>query len=148
MHGSSTVTWLKIASAVVVGFGILLLFAAYPATSAPVAVLSDLILWPVDGTQTLDAPETRLLSGILGGVMAGWGVLLWTVSTRLYPREPDLARTLTLTSIWVWFVVDGIGSTVAGAPLNVLLNVGFLALFVVPLWSSRKQTAAEEPSGV
>ena len=148
MRGSSTVTWLKIASAVVVGFGILLLLAAYPATSAPVVVLSDLILWPVDGTQTLDAPEPRLLSGILGGVMAGWGVLLWTVSTRLYPREPDLARTLILTSIWVWFVADGIGSTVAGAPLNVLLNVGFLALFVVPLWSSRKHAAAEEPSGV
>ena len=147
MHGSPTVTWLKIASAVVMGFGILLLLAAHPAMSAPVVLLSDLIFWPIDGTQSVDASETRLLSGILGGVMAGWGILLWMVSTRLYPREPDLARTLILTSIWVWFVVDGIGSTLAGAPLNVLLNVGFLALFVVPLWSARKRDAAGEPSG-
>ena len=142
MHGSSTITWLKAASAVVVGFGILLVFAALPATATPVRFLADLIFWPIDGTQTVDAPETRLLSGILGGIMAGWGVLLWLVSVRLYPRDPDLARTLILTSICVWFVVDGIGSTLAGAPLNVVFNVGFLALFVVPLWTARRRATA------
>ncbi len=142
MQGTSTVTWLRIASAVVVGFGILLVLAAVPATSAPVAFLADGIIWPFDGAQSLGASETRLLSGILGGVMAGWGVLLWMIATRLYPREPALARTLILTSIWVWFVVDGIGSALAGAPLNILMNCGFLALFVVPLLPARRQATA------
>jgi hypothetical protein len=59
---------------------------------------------------------------------------VWLIATRLYPREPQLARTLILASVGCWFVVDGIGSTLAGAQGHVALNVVFLALFVVPLW--------------
>jgi hypothetical protein len=67
--------------------------------------------------------------------------MLWLLSTRLYPREPRLARTIILASVISWFVVDGIGSTLAGAPGNVVLNVVFLALFTVPLWRHNPSSA-------
>ena len=147
MLGVSTTTWLKAAAAIVVGFGGLVALAAHPATAGPTVLLADLIFWPIDGTATFAAAETRVMSAIGGGLMAGWGVLLWLLAARLYPREPALARTMILTSVGVWFVVDGIGSVAAGAPLNVVLNAGFLAMFVVPLWSPRKHPAVEETSG-
>ncbi len=133
MPSQSTIAWLRIASATVVGFGILAALAALPATSMPIQMMVDLIFWPVDGAPGEWGPQTRFVSGVGGGVMTGWGVMLWLVSTRLYPRDPELGRTLILTSIGIWFVVDSAASIAAGAPLNAFLNVSFLVIFYVPL---------------
>jgi hypothetical protein len=133
MH-TTTANWLKVSSAIYISFGLTTALSALPAAAGLTLFLTDLVFWPLDGAQSLSAPETRLFCGITGGVVTGWGVLVWLIATRLYPREPQLARTLILASVGCWFVVDGIGSTLAGAPGNVALNVVFLALFVVPLW--------------
>lgn len=133
MSHEKTVNWLKAASGIVIGFGLVTVLGALPATSAPVILLVDLVFWPVDDLQRVSAPETRLLWAISGGILTGWGVLLWQISTRLYPQDPALARTLILSSVSVWFVVDSLGSIAAGAPLNAVLNIGFLLLFFVPL---------------
>ncbi len=134
MSHDRTVNWLKTASAAVIAFGLLLLLGTLPMTSAPLGSLTDLIFWPLDGQENIAAPETRLLSAIAGGILSGWGLMLWQISARLYPQDPALARTLILSSVGVWFVIDGLGSILAGAPLNAALNVGFLLLFFVPLW--------------
>jgi hypothetical protein len=138
---TTTLSWLKFSSAVYIGFGIMTALSALPAAAGLTLFLTDLVLWPLDGAQSLSAPETRLFCGIAGGVATGWGVMLWLLSTRLYPREPQLARTIILASVVSWFVVDGIGSTLAGAPGNVVLNVVFLALFTVPLWRQKPSSA-------
>jgi len=128
-----TVLWLKWASAIVIGFGILTVFGASPVTAGPILFLLDFVIWPLDGAQSGAATEFRLALAISGGIMAGWGVLLWQLSTRLYPREPELGSSLILTSIGIWFVVDSLGSVAAGVPLNALLNTTFLVLFFWPL---------------
>lgn len=128
-----SVLWLKGASAIVIGFGILTVFGAWPSTAGPILFLLDFVIWPLDGAQSGAATELRLALAISGGIMAGWGILLWQLSTQLYPREPNLGRRLILTSIGVWFVIDSLGSIAAGVPLNALLNTGFLVLFYVAL---------------
>ena len=128
-----TVIFLKTASAVVIGFGLAIALAAIPAANGPTAFLIDLVFWPIDGDPALDAPATRLLCAIAGGVLTGWGVLLWLIATRLLPQEPAVARTFVYTSIGIWFVVDSAASIASGAPINALLNIGFLMSFVVPL---------------
>lgn len=133
MTPQTTVTILKAGSAIVIGFGILITLAAFPPTAEPTRLLTDIIFWPPNGAETGAASETRLLSAIAGGVMVGWGVLMWLLVTRVFPRDPETARFMILASIGTWFVVDGIGSFAAGAPINVVLNIGFLALFVLPL---------------
>lgn len=115
----------------VLGFGVVLAFAALPATSGPTVLLADLVFWPIDGAQEL-SQESRLLSAVIGGVMVGWGTLLLLMIRELFPREPDLVRKLILRSVWAWFVVDSVGSMVAEAPINVVLNLGFLLAFVIP----------------
>lgn len=133
MSIETTITWLKAASAFLFLLGLVIALAALPATSGPALLMADGIFWPFDGAQSLAAPETRLLAAIDGGVLAGWGVMIWLVSARLYPREPALARLLILAGIGCWFVVDSAGSIAAGAPLNAVLNIGFVLLFAVPL---------------
>jgi hypothetical protein len=127
---------LKVASGIVIGFGVIAVLAALPSTSGVMRFLADLIFWPVDGAQTVSADETRLLSAISGGLMVGWGLLLWLLAARLFPNDPDLGRRLILPSISAWFVVDSLGSIAAGAPFNALFNIAFLPMFFVPLlWS-------------
>lgn len=137
MDRNTTLRWLKLGSALTVLFGILVAAAATPFGAEPARFLADLIFFPVDGAQRLAAPETRLISAIGGGVMAGWGVLLWMISTHLFPSDNALAAKLIISSVVTWFVIDSAGSIVAGAPLNAALNVSFLLIFCIPLWRHR-----------
>lgn len=133
MQHEATIRWLKIACAITIGFGVLMVVAVIPALSAPASMLLDLVFLPVDGAQQLADPGARLLSAISGGVLIGWGVLIWQLASKLYAREPMLVRGLIITSILSWFVFDSTGSILAGAPLNAVFNVGFLVLFIVPV---------------
>ena len=133
MQTESTVRWLQAASVITIGFGLLIAAAAYPSTSAPVEFLTDLIFYPVDGAEQMAGKEIRLLNAICGGVMFGWGIMLYLTATKVYPQHPKLGRQLILTGIVSWFIVDSAGSALSGAPLNVLFNSGFLLMFCLPL---------------
>ena len=139
---SSIQTALKLASALVVGVGLVLALAAYPASVGIIALLADGIFWPLDGRPSLDAPAARLLAAISGGVMVGWGAMLWLVATRILPSDPMLAATLVRTSLLAWFAIDSMASILASAPLNVVLNVAFLAAFLLPLGALARQSSA------
>ena len=132
MRNDAAITWLKIASAITVGFGFLIAMGASPATDAPAAFLLDLIYFPVDRVPEIGGAGARLVSAICGGVMVGWGFLLWLVATRLAPKDPELAKGFVLISLTTWFVVDSAGSVAAGAPLNVAGNLIFLVMFIAP----------------
>lgn len=123
--------WKKLGAWLLMGVGAVIALAAWSGTSGPTVLLTDLVFWPVEGGQSL-TPASQLLATILGGVMVGWGVMVLLLVVRVYPVDPGLARSVILPAIWVWFVVDSAGSIVAGAPINVVLNLGFLVAFVIP----------------
>ncbi len=129
-----TTRWLKLMSLFVILLGLLVAFGAHPATALPATWLSDIVFWPFDGAQTLEAPAARVLAAISGGVMAGWGAMMWLVLDRLMPADPALARLLIIEAILVWFVVDSAGSFAASATVNVLLNTMLMLAFVIPAW--------------
>jgi hypothetical protein len=134
MNSQPINTQLKLAAVVTTGFGILTALAAWPATNGIIGWFTDVVFWPFDGSQTLRAPETRLFCAISGGVLTAFGVLLWQLATRLYPVDPQLTRTLVLSSAFSWFAVDSIGSIAATAPGNALLNIPFLLMLILPVW--------------
>ncbi|MCP4318892.1 MAG: hypothetical protein GY789_23575 [Hyphomicrobiales bacterium] len=134
MQYQTTTNWLKCATAFVIGFGVLCLVGTVPAISGPARFMLDRAYWPVNGMPGELTPQARLLWAISGGMLAGWGVLLWQVITHIYAHNPALGRSMILASIGTWFVLDSTGSIAAGAPMNALFNVGFLALYAVPLW--------------
>ena len=142
MQYQTTRRWLQAASAIVIGFGLLGVATSHPVLSGPERIFIDMAIWPIDGLPDNPTPESRLLWAIVNGVLIGWGVLLWLITTRLLPSDPPLARTMILTSIWTWFVIDSVGSIAAGAPMNAVFNIGFLLLFVIPLWQPLRQLDA------
>jgi hypothetical protein len=134
--------WLKLAAIIVIAFGPVVSLAAHPVTAGLNGLFVDLTFWPLDGGPAMDAPATRLLSAIGGGLTMGWGVMIYLVAAKLYRREPELARSIILASVVTWFLVDSIGSVVAGAPANVIINLVFLLMFVVPLYVTSRQNQA------
>ena len=106
----------------------------------PLDFLVDLVFWPLDGAQSVAAPETQLVAAILGGLLAGWGATLLLVLRHGVKEQgaEGWAWRAAMTGLLVWFAVDSAGSVAAGAWANVIGNLGFLALLGVPLWLMRR----------
>jgi hypothetical protein len=134
---------IRLAAAVLlIGPGLLAALAAWPPLSAPIALFLDLLYWPLDGAQDGRAEATRIALAILGGVTAGWGVMLWSLAGEALARHPDLIRPVFRRALLTWFVLDSTGSVLAGAPLNAAVNAGVLAAFLVPLSRGARRPAA------
>lgn len=124
-------------SAVIILSGLTVAMAAWPPLAGLAALFIDILFWPLDGAQSLAAPETRLLSAIGGGVMAGWGLMMLLVVRQVLPAYPALAKRLLLPPLCLWFAADSLFSLAAGAPLNVIGNLAFAAAVYLPLRSLR-----------
>jgi hypothetical protein len=133
---------LRFAAGVTMATGLALALAAVPALNLPVRLLTDLLVWPVDGAETLAASETRLGMAISGGVLVGWGLMIWQLAGEPLARMPEMVRAIIRTSMLTWFVVDSAGSVAAGAALNVVANLVFLVLFLIPMRGARATAMA------
>ncbi|MGR3712230.1 MAG: excinuclease ABC subunit A [Shimia sp.] len=116
----------------------LLMFSALIGAQPLMALFLDLIHLPLDGAQTFVSDSELVLGAISGGLLFGFGVMAHQVTTLVYAKDPALGGRILLRGIVGWFIVDSCGSILAGAWFNVVLNAGFLALFVVPVLAARK----------
>jgi hypothetical protein len=143
MPVSTAIFWLKCASAALMIFaGVILALGALPAASGLAYLFTDFVIWPFDGAQSLAARETRIFMAVCGGVLAGWGVLVWLVAGKVLPDNPALGREILVKSLITWFAVDSTCSILAGVPVNAVANVVFLLAFLYPLWRMERQISA------
>ena len=128
-----SIIWAKIASIVTIVTGVICALASHPATESAWMFLFDILKWPLDGDPGAFHADTRAVNAVLGGTMVGWGLLMYFLMTeQLHAKVPGLPRMM-LIALCAWFVVDCTGSLFAGLPGNVVLNIGFMVMFVPPL---------------
>ena len=141
----SSITSLKAASIFTIGTGLVFFFSLFTSADFLANLFFDIAIWPLDGTQDLNAGETRLLLAISGGMLVGWGVMFWLVTTHIYAENPQIGGKVILFSILSWFIIDSTGSIIAGFAANAVMNLVFLAIFALPVMmhgSSVKKQAA------
>lgn len=125
------ILWLKAASALTIIVGLAASCASHPAGEGLWLLLFDILHWPLDGLPGGFDAVSRPLNAVIGGVMTGWGVMMYGL---LHPKIfCDGIRVVLLRGLLVWFTIDSIGSLAAGIPGNVILNLTFLGLFLPPL---------------
>ena len=126
--------WLKSTAIVVGSFGPVFSLGAMQSTSAPARMTLDLLGWRLDHPSNFDAVDTRFLSAVTGGFLLGWGVMIWCLSTWVYPLAPEPVRRTVLASVLAWFCLDSAGSIASGNPSNAAFNVVVLLLAIGPMW--------------
>ena len=101
----------------------------------------DIAVWPFDSAQNLNTDEAQLLTAISGGMLFGWGMMFWVVTTDVYATNPKLGGKIILISIVSWFIIDSTGSIIAGFGANAVMNIIFLLFFSVPVLMHSRATA-------
>ena len=138
--------WLKAASGVTILTGVICALASHSSAGGLWLYLFDVLKWPIDGDPAVFNADTRAVNAVLGGVMVGWGVLMFSLSNeRMIMTAPNVPRMMTI-SLLAWFLVDSVGSWAAGLPGNIALNVAFLVMFLPPLVSLTRRFSKNIPA--
>lgn len=132
--------WLRGAGLITELFGVVIALAALvPGALDPVVEL--LYLPPAE--VSLDR-YGRLLGGMVGGLMAGWGAIMVMLARSLDELTPAAVGRALLVGAGTWFCLDGLASVVNGAYLNLATNSAFLAVLALPSWLMLRAGGATE----
>ncbi len=124
--------WLLVVGLLIVAGGAV--FALAP-DSLPMAGLNEIIrkrFW--SGGEPEGGREVRRwLEGIIGGTMAGWGLMVAVIAAGPFSSR-DLGLWWALAGgTLLWFVLDTGRSVASRVWSNVAINTGLLVLIAVPL---------------
>ncbi|MEL6838321.1 MAG: hypothetical protein AAFP85_03460 [Pseudomonadota bacterium] len=125
---------------ILVGIGVVFALAVIPAFHPAAWLFLQLAYWPMAEVPAALVPPAGVLVAISAGLTVGIGALMWGIGTHVAPVSAEAARRVTTLTGWSWFAVDSTASVLAGAPMNVALNVIFLFLI---LQAARAGLAAE-----
>jgi hypothetical protein len=76
---------------------------------------------------------------VLGAVMAGWTVMMIQIVRGPLREGSAWARSVLISSLVVWFVLDTGMSLILGFPLHALFNVPFAVALAIPLIKLRSR---------
>lgn len=128
-------TWMTVWCWAVAGLGVMLMGAAFEATSGPTRLLFAVL----HGPEPLDlSAQMRFSEAVLGAVTLGWGLTLMAAmgaANLLGERGAPVWRAITL-SVAVWWGVDCALSMATGYGMNAVPNTVFLAAFLLPILCS------------
>ncbi|MDJ0921307.1 MAG: hypothetical protein QNI84_09275 [Henriciella sp.] len=126
--------YLKVSAFLVASFGPIFFLGTFATTREPLRLTADMLVWPIDGAQTFDHPDTIFLGALTGGFLMGWGVLIWFLSGDVFDAAPEGVRKAVVAGFIAWFLLDSAGSIASGNASNALFNIPILLAFVGPLW--------------
>jgi len=133
---------LKFAALASALFGLAMILALISPLRAVFDIFLDLVHLPLDGQQSLDSDSAHVLAAISGGLLVGLGALIWGITTEVYAKSAETGGRIILTGVLAWYLPDSFGSYMVGAGFNVVLNTGFLAMFVLPVLLHRHSMKA------
>ena len=132
MQNNFWVIWLRFSAILTFFTGLVSSFASTESGSYLWLFLFDLLTYPIDGNPSKFYSESFALNAVLGGVMVGWSVLIYLLIEDDIQNNKKNLRFI-LISLICWFIVDSVGSYFAGINGNIVLNIGFLFLYLPPL---------------
>lgn len=91
----------------------------------------------------LELQYQNWLLGVLGGVLIGWSLLIGWVTWYSFRKGEQWAWTAIAVSLIVWFLFDTYASIRMEVYLNVIVNLGYLIGFGVPLLATRAQFSSK-----
>jgi len=136
--------WLLVVSAGVALFGLLLVLLPDLAQQG-FALLIYQESGHLAGFGADAAAYISLAHAVLGSVMFGWGIALFLLICGLFRQGDRHGWALVMVSVTAWFLPDTAFSLWSGFWPNAVLNIVFMALFVIPLSATYKMFYGARP---
>ncbi len=111
--------------------------ALFPAALEPLVSL-------LFGEAVTTGAPAHLAIGIAGAVLTGWAIMIAMLARNIGSLSPHVLGTSIAAGVVVWFVLDGIVSIATGAALNVVGNLLFLVILLVPALRLRSPAAQRQ----
>ncbi|MDX2235577.1 MAG: hypothetical protein NW200_13855 [Hyphomonadaceae bacterium] len=128
-------SWMTIWCWMTLGFGVLFAGAATPATDAGARLFFDIVDGARHDPALFDDPAMRFAQGLIGAIMIGWAMTLFTAVRAADLAGPAVWRGLT-GAVIVWYAIDSAISVGTGFPINAVTNTLFVAGFLAPVVGS------------
>ena len=140
MTVNSRVLLLKVlAFLLLIGPGLMMILGFKGPFMPAVNAFLDFAHQPYDGQTAVSGQAGFLLNAILGGILIGFGTMIWMVAEHVFRGSPGLGRKIILTALLAWFFTDSLGSVLAGAWFNAVINLAILVLFLIPLMMGKRE---------
>jgi hypothetical protein len=131
--------WLWVLSLVIIIFGLVMAVLNNTPFFDLLNHQIDPIFW---GNQSVPAQAIAFRGwayGVMGAVMAGWGVFYAFLAQFPFQRKEKWAWNCLALGTLVWYVPDTFISLLSGVILNATINTVLLALLMLPLLFTRKE---------
>lgn len=139
MSVSKRITFLKVlALTLLIGPGLLMITAPLTGLGFLTEMFLDLAHQPYEGAQPITGKSAHLLNAILGGILVGFGTMIWVVAEHVLRKDFALGRKLILIPLICWFITDSLGSIFTGAWFNAVLNSLIFGAFAIALFLGKK----------
>jgi len=114
-------------------YSILWGLAPFESINLPARFILDVSDWPFDKTKIALDKNTKWLSAISAGLLLAVSIFLGgIVAPAIKDKNKSIIR-ITIVAMVAWYLLDSIGSIVAGVPSNAFFNTIYLALVLIPL---------------
>jgi hypothetical protein len=131
MSISARITFLKtLAFVLLIGPGLLMVTAPVTGLGSLTEMFLDLAHHPYE--------SAHLFNAILGGILVGFGTMIWVVAEHVLRKDFALGRKLIIIPLIRWFVTDSLGSLLTGAWFNAVLNAGIFGSFMFALFFGKR----------
>jgi hypothetical protein len=85
------------------------------------------------GVAGLNTPEADMAMAIAGGVFGGLMAMYAFITAPGLARQDALIRRGSIIVLLTWFAIDSSASVASGNAPNAIINVVFLAIYLLPL---------------
>ena len=126
-----------LAALLLIGPGLLMVTAPATGLGFLTERFLDAAFQPYTGSQPITGRSAALLNAILGGILVGFGAMIWVVAGAVMAADEALGRRLIAVPLACWFVTDSLGSILAGAWMNAVFNAAILSSFAAALFWRR-----------
>lgn len=136
------IKWLKGWSLFTIAFGAMFAVMDLSGLGTPARLFTDIAFLRMPGaTALMPGREGLLIAGIMGAVMMGWGLYLYLTVETMARADAGQLRRAVLGAFTLWFLFDQAASWRMGAYGNMVSNVTFYAVFVLPFLVAERRTA-------
>ncbi len=130
------ITWLKIASIIVVIFGIFMAISSVIAKDepSPIDIQMNKSFFKESSELTKSMMDFQSWQyGVGSSMLISWGILMFFLTSAFLSEKKIKAWFSMITALISWFIIDETISLLYRVTFNVIFNIIFLLIFLIPL---------------